>query len=365
MACEHCGAPEGKPHGSECPGRTTAVARRTPAAVQSADIAVGQGGLQLTKFDDMMGFAQTVIEAGLAPKGMNKPAQVVIAIQAGAELGFTPMRALGCMKVINGRAGPMTNAAKALVLSSDVLKENTSIDEWITVGDELAESIPKDRLDEAAGHCMSYRKGWPAPKTTTFSWQDAKMAGLTVKDTYKSYPERMLLARARGFHFDDNYPDVLMGMHLAEVLHDYPSETVGGSDALPVTPTTSWEEPVFGDAPKVDPILEGVTEETKAPEASPPPEPEDTGPPIEEGFGEPQAEPDQPPLVCAMCKKEIPKDSVPVYGPRGPMHEKKCSSMASYDPAVDNCPMCHRSPDIVNDPNLGHEKGCDFQEVKT
>ncbi len=164
----------------------------------------------------------------------------MIAVQAGAELGFTPMRSLASMKVISGRAGPMTNAAKALILQAGVLEPKTAIVEWV-----------EGEGDELVAYCKSHRRGYPEPITHSFSWKRAVAAGLPGRNpNYKTWPERMLAARARGFHFDDVYPDVLMGMTIAEVLPDLPPADATDVVEIDVTPPA---EP--------DPLLESGPDE--------------------------------------------------------------------------------------------------------
>ena len=77
--------------------------------------------------------------------------------------------------------------------------------------------------------CEVKRKGRPTPSRAAFGWKDAKLAGLTGKDTYKQHPGRMLKARARAFALRDAFPDVLCGILSTDEAHDLPSD-----DASPV-----------------------------------------------------------------------------------------------------------------------------------
>ena len=52
--------------------------------------------------------------------------------------------------------------------------------------------------------------------TKTFSWKDAKKANLTICESWKSYPDRMLQMRARGFAFRDIFGDIMAGVALRE-----------------------------------------------------------------------------------------------------------------------------------------------------
>jgi len=246
-------------------------------------------GIRLSTLEDAWRFAQYVIDAKLAPAGMTSPSQVLVAMQAGMELGFTPMRALSVMKVINGHAGPMTTAAKAKIRSAGVLKPGTAIEEWIEVDGARVETLTSADLKKAVAKVRTHRGDETYPTETAFSWADAERAGLTVKQTYKQYPQRMILHRARGFHFDDHFSDVLLGMHIAEVLPDYPpvlgvagedqSVTLlelegGGQDPLLAALDEIESEPVLVD-PEPEKAAPEAPAEPVAPEA--PAEPAEGG----------------------------------------------------------------------------------------
>ena len=62
--------------------------------------------------------------------------------------------------------------------------------------------------------------------TKTFSWRDAKKADLTTRGPWKSYPDRMLQMRARGFALRDGFPDALAGVITREEADDYPEMKV-------------------------------------------------------------------------------------------------------------------------------------------
>ena len=54
-------------------------------------------------------------------------------------------------------------------------------------------------------------------------WADANRAGLLNRSgPWKSYPDRMLKMRARGFALRDVFADALGGMISAEEANDYP-----------------------------------------------------------------------------------------------------------------------------------------------
>ena len=196
-----------------------------------------EGGIELKNLEDLLRFAQYVVNSGLAPKGDTVSA-VVVKVQAGLEIGFSPMRALSALFAVNGRVGIMGDAAKALIRSKNMLKPGTNFDtQWTGEGDTLSATV------------TAWRKGMAEPTSRRFSIADAKRAGLIRADTPKDspwlkYPMRQVAYRALGFLARDDYSDVLLGLPIVEELRDFPAPRA--------TPTA--KEPVM--APQeADPIF--------------------------------------------------------------------------------------------------------------
>lgn len=197
----------------------TAVAKKP-----KAPIAIGERGLRLTTLEEAFRFAEYVIAAGLAPKGVTRPEQALIAMQAGAELGFTPMRSLAAITVINGRAGLMGEAALAKIHEVGVCSQPPII---------TVEGIGDDRTAK----CRFQRRNMPEPVVTTFSVRDAKAAGLWGKDgPWKLYSDDMLQWRAVSRACKRYFGDVTMGLTIAEELRDYPATSEPRSLAPPSEP---------------------------------------------------------------------------------------------------------------------------------
>jgi hypothetical protein len=205
-------------------------------------VAMTSSGVQLTTMDDAWRFATAIAGTDLAPKGMSAN-EVFGVVQAGAELMLPPLRSLANMKIINGRVGPMGALAKALVRQAKVLAPGTGFKQWFTgteMEDDWTANITTRRADEEE------------IRTTSFSVKDAKRAKLWGKvgkggpGPWVTYPQRMLMYRALGFHLDDNFSEILMGFHIAEVLPDYPAMEVVHAVMEPL------------DTPAVDPLLAKV-----------------------------------------------------------------------------------------------------------
>lgn len=156
-------------------------------------------------FEQALTFCDYLAESDLVPKDFKgKPANCLIAMQWGAELGLKPLQALQNLAIINGRPALWGDAVIALVRSSPLC-------EYVTETD-----------DERAGvaTCKVKRRG-EAEEIRTFSMEDAKKAGLAGKQgPWTQYPKRMRQMRARAFALRDVFPDVLRGMPIAEEIMD-------------------------------------------------------------------------------------------------------------------------------------------------
>ena len=168
-------------------------------------------GLALQTMADAMSFGKMVAESDFAPKDFRgKPASCVLAIQAGAEIGLSPMQALQSIAVVNGRPSIFGDAALAVVKACPVC-------EYVT------ETVEGDG-EQLVATCTAKRRGYPQPTVVKFTVADAKKAGLWGKSgPWTQYPKRMLQMRARGFALRDAFPDALRGMVTAEEAGDYPT----------------------------------------------------------------------------------------------------------------------------------------------
>lgn len=198
---------------------TTAV---TTQSDLKQPLQMGQHGVKLTTMEDAYRFAKCVIDSRLAPKSFTTPTQVIVAMQHGAEIGFTPMQSLQAIAVINGKPTLYGDSLPALAWKSGVLDE---FDEWI-----------EGTGDQMVAHCKTKRKGQAKARETTFSVADAKRAKLWGKSgPWSDYPQRMLQHRARAWNFRDNLADVMSGFSVREEVMDYAPGSVAVSSA-PVEP---------------------------------------------------------------------------------------------------------------------------------
>lgn len=187
------------------------------AVVPKPPVEAGDRGLQIKSMDDAYRFSDMVVKSGLAPSGMKIPAQVMVAVQTGMELGLTPMRALQSVVVVNGKATLMGEAALALIRGSGKIEPGTDV--------EVGTVTDPDTGQPRYGICRSRRKGgqW---QETRFTVEQAKKAKLWGKSgPWSSYPDRMLMWRAVAWHSRDYWSDVLYGLMLADEAIDVAQAT--------------------------------------------------------------------------------------------------------------------------------------------
>lgn len=159
--------------------------------------------------DEALRMAELMSKSDIVPKQfIDKPGNILVAIQWGMELGLKPMQAMQNIAVINGRPSLWGDAMLALVLSSPI-----------------CEYVVED-YDPAiqTAICRAKRRGAPE-QVRTFSIEDARAANLLNKDgPWKQYQKRMQQMRARAFALRDVFPDVLKGMPIAEEIMDIVAE---------------------------------------------------------------------------------------------------------------------------------------------
>ena len=161
--------------------------------------------------------AEMIADSELAPKDYrNKPGNVLIAVQMGAEIGLSPMAAIQNISVINGRPALWGDAGKALLLSAGCIIEEDDI-----------EIIRKT----GTARCKITRPNRP-PVERTFGIEDAKTAGLLGKQgPWREYRERQMAWRAFWFCARDAAADILKGLGGKEELIDMPEIDVTPAQA--------------------------------------------------------------------------------------------------------------------------------------
>jgi len=190
-----------------------------------------------------------VVASGLAPKGLENPEAVAVAITMGLEVGLSPMAAVQNIAVINGRPAVWGDAALGLVLASGLLAE-------------FAETPIEDGQGHVVGYqCRATRKGNPEPIVRRFTRDHAKLAGLSGKSgPWSQYPERMMQMRARSWCLRDGFADVLRGLSIREEVQDI-IETPATVEAIKPGRTRLGQTRQVDQtpAPAVLPVVESAT----------------------------------------------------------------------------------------------------------
>ena len=167
--------------------------------------------LEPTNLKEAQEFATTLSKSGLVPKEFQgKPANILVAVQWGYEIGLAPMQALQNIAVINGRPSLWGDSLLALVKQH---KNFAGCREWME--GTIAFCEIKSTLNN----------GEVEATLAQFSEADAQKAGLLNKQgPWRQYPKRMMQLRARGFAIRDAFPDAIKGLITAEEAMDYPPE---------------------------------------------------------------------------------------------------------------------------------------------
>jgi hypothetical protein len=190
----------------------------------TSEIALSERGvLRPTTMTEAMEFSKLVATSSMVPAAYRgKPADVLLAVQMGAELGLAPMQALQSIAVVNGRPTVYGDAMMALVRSS---RRCESIHEYY-----------EGEGDNLVAVCVARRVREPDPIIGRFSVADAKRAKLWGKaGPWSDHPKIMLKHRARGFCLRDGFADLLRGIITREEADDYPTDTVR-REPIDVTP---------------------------------------------------------------------------------------------------------------------------------
>lgn len=188
---------------------TTEIAESPKNGTLTRSARMSQRGVSFSNVADLWNFAKMVANSGLAPKGMEKPEAITVAIQMGLEIGLSPMASLQNIAVINGRPSLWGDAMLAVCRNSGAFDE-AAFEETINGEGQARKAV-----------CVVRRLPNGKPCRSEFSMDDAKRAGLQGKaGPWTQYPDRMLKMRARGFALRDTFGDFLRGMYSAEEVRD-------------------------------------------------------------------------------------------------------------------------------------------------
>lgn len=160
--------------------------------------------MQVSVQNDFNTIASLVGKGDLFPAWRGKADQALLVMYVGQSLGLNWVYSLTNITVINGRPVVWGDAMMALCQRSTCMEycHETFNEQTMTA---VCEVKRVGRLSQ----------------TRQFSKADAERAGLWNRGPWRSYPQRMLQMRARGFALRDVFADVLQGIGMAEEVQDY------------------------------------------------------------------------------------------------------------------------------------------------
>ena len=148
----------------------------------------------LPHLQEYMMLADSISRTAMVPDNLrNKPDEVLAVVMYGAELGIGPMQALQQINFIKGKPSAAAELLRALVLEAG---HKFIINATRTV---------------ATARCK--RKDWDEYEETTFTIEDAQLAGVvTAGGGWTKYPDQMLSARVTSKACRMWFADVISGM---------------------------------------------------------------------------------------------------------------------------------------------------------
>lgn len=154
----------------------------------------------LIPFQEVQGMAEAIARSGLF--GMKTPDQALALMLVAQAEGQHPATITQEYDIIQGRAARKTHSVLARFQSA-----GGSV-QWHELTDTIADAT------------FSHKAGGSLRMTWTF--EQAKKAGLTNKDNWKNYPRAMLRARCIAEGVRAVYPAALGGMLVSEEVQDLP-----------------------------------------------------------------------------------------------------------------------------------------------
>lgn len=149
-----------------------------------------------TTVAEVQTLAELIGKSALLPDALRgKPADIIMSIMAGAELGLPPFASIRGVHIVSGK--PILAAATMV---------------GIVLGSGLAEYFSQVDATPTSVTFETKRRGAPAPQRCTWTIDDAKRAGIH-KNTWLLYPRQMLAARASAELARSAYPDVCAGVY--------------------------------------------------------------------------------------------------------------------------------------------------------
>lgn len=175
-------------------------------------------------FSQVWALANWLKDSSLIPSALRgKPADLMIVIATGRELGLSPMQSVRSLHVVDGKPGMSAELIAARIRRSSVCRFLRLIESSDQIATYASQRVEDD-----------------TPTAISFSFEEAQKMGLSGKDNYKKQPATMLRARCISKLGRIMYQDVLSGVYETSELDDIASSaTVTVIDAPPQQPSVA------------------------------------------------------------------------------------------------------------------------------
>lgn len=164
------------------------------------------------EFDALERVAEKIFRSGVCPPDVKNADAAFAVMLAGAEMGFGPMQSIRSISLVKGKVS--LNADAQIAMCTRV----RDVCEYFRLAESTAERAT----------FVTHRKGHPAPVELTWTFEQAKAAGLTGSSTWRAHPGAMLRARCGAALARAVYPDLVAGVYdpdeAEEIRRDEPAD---------------------------------------------------------------------------------------------------------------------------------------------
>lgn len=194
--------------------------------------------------------AAALAKSGLLPEAISNTSMAMQVVQMARETGQPPFMLAQNIYVVHGRIG--LSAAYLIGLANRHPKIATNL-RWREVG-----TWPNTTIT-----CIGRLRGEEEDRTVSISMEDAKEAGWTKNQQYKTRLSalHMLKFRSATWWVRENVPEVLMGMHTVDELEDIstanPPPRRAAPDPLGILDRPQIEQ--TADEPSAPPTASAIT----------------------------------------------------------------------------------------------------------
>jgi hypothetical protein len=129
------------------------------------------------EWETMSLIAKTLHQGGVMPKSIDTVPKMMIALQAGKEIGLMPIESLNSLYFVNGKISMYGDA-----VPNQIIRAGHKITWGTCNAKEATVTITRKGTDESM--------------TATLTWEDAVRRGYTNNPIWTKYPENMLKWRA-------------------------------------------------------------------------------------------------------------------------------------------------------------------------